>query len=50
MDSASLHEIIDNNNDNNNNQKSKMIKLQKRMNGLLGNLFSIIEDKKKKLD
>jgi hypothetical protein len=48
MDSTSIHETTDNNNDN--NQKSKMIELQKRMNGLLENLFSIIEDKKKKLD
>ena len=48
MDSTSFHETTDNNNDN--NQKSKMIELQKRMNGLLDNLFSIIEDKRKKLD
>ena len=48
MDSTSFHESTENNNDN--NQKSKMIELQKRMNGLLDNLFSIIEDKRKKLD
>ena len=48
MDSTSFHESTENNNDN--NQKSKMIELQKRMNGLLYNLFSIIEDKRKKLD
>ena len=48
MDSTSIRETTDNNNDN--NQKSKMIELQKRMNRLLDNLFSIIEDKKKKLE
>ena len=48
IDSTSFHENTDNNNDN--NQKSKMLELQKRMNGLLENLFSIIEDKKKKIE
>ena len=48
MDSTSIRESTENNIDN--NQKSKMFEIQRRMNGLLDNLFTIIEDKRKKLD